>query len=157
MKGADAYFINTNSGVTGVNIAKQAKELGLSPLFGSRAFEAARVADYPEILDGIIFYGTAGVVDMSTPQAQKLFTEYEKRTGKSPFCSFCVASRYDSTKVIASALETCGEDTLCIKDWLNELASYEGVIGTFNFDENGDPVGVPYAMSIFRDGKVDTP
>ncbi len=152
--GADSYFLNTNSGQIGVLFAKQAKELGLSPLYGSRAYEAAKASDYPNELEGIVFYGTAGVVKMDTPQAQKLFAEYEKRTGKKSFSPFAVASRYDGIKVIARAIEKCGEETECIRNELNKI-QHEGIIGTFTFDENGDPQGIKYAFSVFHNGKVE--
>jgi len=150
----DAYFLNTNSGTVGVIIAKQAKELGLAPLYGSRGYEAAKASEYPEILEGMIFYGTAGVVNSETPQARKLFDDYHKKTGKTPFSAFAVASRYDGLKLIAKAMQQCGEDTNCIKDWLYNMPPYEGVIGTFTFDSNGDPIGIKYAFSAFKDGNV---
>lgn len=150
----DLYFLNPQSGPTGINLAKQSKELALSPLFGSRAFEAARASDFAQDLEGIIFYGTAGVVNMETPQAQQLFTAYEKRTGKKPFSAFAAASRYDDLKLIAQAMQTCGQDPSCIKDWLYAIKPYPGVIGTFTFDQNGDPIGVKYAFSRFEKGNV---
>lgn len=153
--GADAYFLNSNSGPVGVLFAKQAKELGLAPLYGSRGYEGAKVSDYPNELEGIIFYSTVGVVNMDTPQAQKLFSEYEKKTGKKSFSPFAVASRYDGMKLIAKAMQKCGEDTACIKEYLNTMPAYEGVIGTFTFDENGDPQGIKYAFAVIHGGKIE--
>ena len=150
----DMYFLNPQSGPTGVTLAKQAKELGLSPLFGSRAFEAARASDFPNELEGIIFYGTAGVVNMQSPQAKGLFFEYEKRTGKKPFSAFAVASRYDDLNLISQSMKTCGQEPACIKDWMYAMKPYQGVIGTFTFDQNGDPIGVRYAFSQFKGGNV---
>lgn len=151
---ADAYFLNTNSGILGVQLARQAKELGLSPLYGSRAFEAARASEFPSELEGIVFYGTAGVVNMEHSAALALFSEYKKRNGKEPFSPFAVASRYDDVKLIGKALEACGEENECIKNWLYSMPPYSGVIGTFTFDKNGDPQGIKYAFSVFQKGKV---
>ena len=126
----DAYFLNTNSGPVGTNLARQAKELGLTPLYGSRGYELANPAQFPKELEGITFYGSAGVVNTNTSQATKLFDAYRKRTGKEPFCAFCVASQYDDTKLIAQALQACGENTECMKNWLYTMQPYQGVIGT---------------------------
>ncbi|PIN76039.1 hypothetical protein COV18_01290 [Candidatus Woesearchaeota archaeon CG10_big_fil_rev_8_21_14_0_10_37_12] len=150
----DAYFLNVDSGKTGIIIARQAKELGLTPLFGNRGFEAARPEDDPVALEGIVIYGTAGVVDESSAKAQKLFDAYEEQTGKIPFCAFCVASSYDRVYVVAKAMGVCGVDAECMKNWLYEMPPYEGVIGSFVFDERGDPQGVKYGISVFRDGKL---
>jgi branched-chain amino acid transport system substrate-binding protein len=151
---AQAYFLNTNSGPVGVSLARQAKELEIWPLYASRGYELADPAQFPGELDGIIFYGTAGVVDMNTPQAQRLFTEFEKRAGKMPQCAFCAASPYDDLMLIAAQIKECGEDAYCIKERLYSMPNYEGVIGTFTFDNNGDPQGIVYTFSQFKDGKV---
>ena len=150
----DVYFLNVDSGKTGIIIARQAKELGLAPLFGNRGFEAARPEDDPVALEGIVIYGTAGVIDESSSKAQKLFDVYEEQTGKKPFCAFCVASSYDRVHVVAKAMDVCGADAECMKNWLYSMPPYEGIIGTFVFDEFGDPQGVKYGISVFRDGKI---
>jgi branched-chain amino acid transport system substrate-binding protein len=149
-----AYFLNTNSGPVGVNLARQAKELELWPLYASRGYELADPAQFPDELDSIVFYGTAGVVDLNAPQARTLFAEFEAREGKMPQCAFCVASPYDDLMLIAAQLETCGEDAYCIKERLYSMPNYEGVIGTFTFDNNGDPQGIAYKFSQFKDGKI---
>ena len=152
---ADAYFLNTNSAAVGIALSKQAKELSMSPLYGSRGFETAKPGEAVNELEGIIFYGTSNVVNLDTSQAKKVFDEYEKRIGNRNFKAFAVSSRYDGFMIIAKALETCGEDNECIRNWLNNMPPYEGISGTFKFDENGDPVGIKYAFAVFHNGKIE--
>jgi len=85
-------------------------------------------------------------VNTENPAAKALFSEYKKRTGKEPFSPFAVASRYDGVHLIAKALEACGEDNECIKNWLYSMPPYQGVIGTFTFDKNRDPLPSIYTV-----------
>ena len=74
--------------------------------------------------------------------SQHLFSEYEKTYGREPDFKFAVAAQYDSVYIIKKAIESVGNDPTKIKDYLYEMDSFTGALGTYHFDKNGDIVGL---------------
>jgi branched-chain amino acid transport system substrate-binding protein len=66
------------------------------------------------------------------------------------------AHAYDATNLLLQAITLKGTDGTAIKDYFYGLPSYNGVIGSFHFDKNGDVVGVPYALKKFQSGSTVT-
>ena len=63
-----------------------------------------------------------------------------------------IAHAYDAMGVLAEAISSVGTDGVAIRDYLYGLSAYDGVVGTFRFDDNGDVVGIPYVLWEVQDG-----
>ena len=56
------------------------------------------------------------------------------------------AHSYDAMGVLAQAIANVGTDGAAIRDYLYNLDSYNGAVGNFHFDKNGDVIGIPYVL-----------
>lgn len=63
-----------------------------------------------------------------------------------------IAHGYDAAGVLAEAIASVGTASEAIRDYLYNLSGYNGVIGTFSFDDNGDVEGINYALKEVEDG-----
>jgi len=59
---------------------------------------------------------------------------------------------YDAMGALAQAIGEVGTDGAAIRDYLYQIPSYTGTVGTFSFDENGDVVGINYKLMEVKDG-----
>jgi len=142
---ADALIINAQSGIPAGLIVKQARNLGLAMTFyGDNAFGSGDAFQAGgETLNGIKFIDEPGI-NKNNPVAQNFLNNYLAHF-PAPASEWGVGTRYDSVYIIASALKSCGakfDDTDCIKKYLYAMPDYDGVIGKYHFDNNGDPVGL---------------
>ncbi|MEK7137786.1 MAG: ABC transporter substrate-binding protein [Patescibacteria group bacterium] len=65
--------------------------------------------------------------------------------------SFATLS-YDATRLLAKVIGEVGRDGTAVRDALLAMPSYKGAAGSFHFDENGDVVGIGYALKRFENG-----
>ena len=62
---------------------------------------------------------------------------------------------YDAAYLVADAAERAGEDDRqAITDALAETTDFEGVTGTFSFDENHNPVKTAYIIEMANGEEV---
>ena len=80
--------------------------------------------------------------------------EFVKKFGSPKGSIAWAAHSYDATNVLFQAMESTSADGTAIRDYLYALPSYRGVVGQFKFDRNGDALGIPYVLKVFRDGKI---
>jgi len=152
----EALFINagTSADTPGL-IVKQAAELGLTAkLYGNYLLigsEAIKIAG--DLLEGAMAYD-APLLDESNPRAKTFMEKYKARYGE-PYSFWDAGARYDTVYIIADALEECGENTDCIKNYLYNMDWYEGTIGRFKFDEKGDVLGIKCVVKKIIDGKPE--
>jgi branched-chain amino acid transport system substrate-binding protein len=144
----DVIFVNPQDGVTMGYAFKQIRELGLNQQIftvmalqdaleiAGNAMDNAIIADWPDVPKNGI----------------NLIEKYKERYGKMPVHNWAVGARYDSVFIIANALKKCGENTDCIKDFLYNMDWYDGVIGRYKFDSNGDPIGIEYVLKTVKNG-----
>jgi len=134
----------------------QAREIGLTQQFLSTA-----IFEDPEILEaagksaeGLIL--TSITFDPANPsaRAQAFVAAYEKKTGRKP--DGYAASAYDASYVLATAIRSAkSSDPSAIKDALYHLPTFDGLIGTTQFDRNGDAM-LPIKLKRVRNGKFET-
>ena len=152
----EAIFINpgTSPG-TGGMIAKQAKELKFNlPLYGNFLLGTQDALEIgSEALEGAIFFDTP-TLDLKNPKAKNFISRYKEKYGE-PFNELEVGARYDSVFIIANAIKRCRENTDCIKNYLYAMPEYHGTIGTYRFDENGDPIGLTFIVKKIINGKPE--
>jgi branched-chain amino acid transport system substrate-binding protein len=150
----DAVFFIPQNGISGGLAVKQAKELGINvPYYGIVVFSSGDALKAGgKALEGLVFTDTPGL-SSENPKAVS-FLEKFKSKYPAPASDYEIGARYDSVYIIANALKKCGEDTECIKNYLYNMDWYNGVIGRYKFDQNGDVVGIKYVIKEIKNGKV---
>ncbi|RLE38998.1 hypothetical protein DRJ17_02280 [Candidatus Woesearchaeota archaeon] len=135
----DGVFLSGQAPEDTALILKQMKELGLVDV---------KVMGNPTAIDMKIYesIGDALPEDAFTVvpfvENEKLLQKYVDKYGKQPgFQFFYTAAMYDATYMLAEALENCGEDGECVKNYfLNNIKDWRGQVASWTFKKNGDPV-----------------
>ncbi len=149
----DALLVVAQSGVSAGLIVKQANQLALgAKIYGDNAFSSGDIFHVAgSALNGIKFIDEPGL-NGGNSQAEGLLTRYEARYG-TPASEWGIGTRYDSVYILANALRACDVDTDCIQHYLHTMPNYNGVAGTYHFDQKGDPVGMKtYTVKIVTEG-----
>jgi branched-chain amino acid transport system substrate-binding protein len=129
-----------NIGTSGPNLGlpmKQAKEIGMDVkwLASFAGENAPLVKEYGELVDGLVY--PYPYDENSDVQSVKEFIKaYKAKYGEVP--DNTAANAYDALKVLASAIEEAGEDTLKVKHTLLSIKNFPGGSGSLSFDANGD-------------------
>lgn len=149
----DVYVPNPNSDGMNALMVQQFREAGFTqPITGT------------DVMDSLVIPQTAGaaaegVTLVNVPTAGEgtpFETRFSAKFGAPKSSIAWAAYAYDAANVLFEAIKKVGTDGTAIKDYLYDLPSYKGVIGTFSFDDNGDPVGVSYVLKKIEDGKIVT-
>lgn len=150
----EAILINPQSDITGGTIIKQAKELGITaPLYGNTLLAGSKAIEIAGAsAEGMILIDAPGLSD-NNPKAVKLLSDYRSRYGKTTL-EFYIGAAYDDVYILAQAISEVGTDTEKIRDYLHGIKNYNGVIGTYGFDENGDLAGIKYTVKEIKNGKA---
>lgn len=120
-----------------LEILKTLEEQNLSAqVFGNAAFETPEVGALLKNTSLRIEYSTL-FIDENDPEVQAFTTAYEARYGPIPNKAHTIDA---ATKIylIADALEECGEDAECIKQFLYNIKEQKTLSGVLTIDENGD-------------------
>ena len=134
----------------GGSIVKQAREMGIeSAILAPDGFGAEEFVELAGAENVNNFYYTAhyttgeGATDKTTEFVEAFKAEY----GSAP--NMFDALGYDAAYLVADAAERAGEDDRqAITDALAETTDFEGVTGTFSFDENHNPVKTAYIIEM---------
>ncbi len=102
----------------------------------------------PEASEGLLTINVPKIGD-DEPFGLKFVPKYGEAQAALAF----VGHAYDAMGVLAEAIGAVGTDGVAIRDYLYGLSGYDGVVGNFSFDENGDVVGINYALSQVKDGE----
>jgi len=131
----DVIFVNLYPGQIGVG-TKQLRDLGVDkPKFGSNvAYSTAEVEKAEGSMEGMWLPGDPV---SSEEFLQKYRAKYGVESEKS------APAAYDAVMMFAKAMENAGDDREAIRNKLVSIDSYDGVLGTFRFDENGDSNLIP--------------
>jgi len=149
----DVLVININS-PAGIAIAlQQAREQGLEQLAISHD-----VGDSVEVIElaGDLSEGfqVINVPSLSENSAfgQKFVAKYGQPQANLSWGGY----GYDVMGILLEAISEAGTEGPAIRDYLYDLKSYKGVVATVSFDENGDVLGIPYALKEVQDGTFVT-
>lgn len=148
-KNPDVIFI-AGYYTEGGSIVKQAREMGIeSAILAPDGFGAEEFVELAGAENVNNFYYTAhyttgeGATDKTTEFVEAFKAEY----GSAP--NMFDALGYDAAYLVADAAERAGEDDRqAITDALAETTDFEGVTGTFSFDENHNPVKTAYIIEM---------
>ncbi|MDP2624995.1 MAG: ABC transporter substrate-binding protein [Candidatus Peregrinibacteria bacterium] len=140
-EGADAIFINAQTPIKGEVIIKQIQELGIDGPFllnDGVGTNTEVLTSYSEFLEGA--YTATVQIDENADEMIQLQTTYNELYGEDLTSTVYAASTYDAVWILANALTEVGNDADAIRDYLNTLEGYNGLMGNISFDENGDPL-----------------
>lgn len=144
----DVILINPQTGAAFARIATQARQLGIKAAFIGSEFNGTEVIK-PET-EGTVVSVAPGLVG----EKGKAYIEaYKVEYGKEPNYAYYSGAGYDNLMLFAEGIKQYGYDASKVKDWLYELKSYDGTIGTYSFDSNGDVVGIEFLMQKLVNGK----
>lgn len=150
----DAVFFNPQTGLSGGLAVKQAKELGINtPNYGTFVFSSGdALTNGGEALNELKFTD-APVLNKDDTRAVSFLDKYTSKYDK-PASDYEIGARYDSVYLIKDAIESCkGVNTECMRDFLYDLEEYDGIIGKYSFDENGDLVGITFITKQIIDAE----
>jgi len=137
----------------GANLAKQARELGITTqilsTIGIESPDTIEIAG--DTVEGIIYVRPAFDVKSEDPTIKEFVNNFRKKYDSDPLFVFS-ANGYDALKLAASAIEKCGYDSECIKEELYKVKNYPGVGGLITFDEYGE-VNKPMIVMTIRNGE----
>lgn len=152
----DAILIDPQE-TSGGLVAKQLKELGYNgPLYGNVIFAGEELLEkYGDSIEGIYFSDASGLDPESNDKANSFLESYEAKYDKKPDFDYYAGARYDSMYLLAEAIEAVGYDSEKIRDYLYDLDNFDGVLGSFSFDENGDVAGITFEDRQVVNNKVE--
>ncbi|USK59291.1 ABC transporter substrate-binding protein [Peribacillus asahii] len=136
----------------GAVIMDQARKLGITiPFVGGNGFNSPEVINIAgKAADGLIV-ATPWFAEKEDPKVQEFIKAYEAEYGKKP--DQFAAQAYDALYIYAEALKNAGEaDRDAFRDALAEIKDFEGILGSFSFDKDGDVEMEPTVITI-KDGK----
>lgn len=152
--GPEAIIINTQTEIASGIIVNQIKELGITtPLYGTIALAGTNAIEIAGAnAEGILLIDAPGLSN-DNPKAVKFLSDYKAKYGKTTL-EFYLGAAYDDVYILAQAISEVGTDTEKLRDYLSKIKNYNGVIGTYHFDDNGDLAGIEYAIKQIKDGKA---
>ena len=133
-------------------IVKQAKELGLSAKYLS-----VSLFEDPDVLttagqsaENVIFPSISFDIRSDNQRAINFVAAYAKKYGKKP--DAFAASAYDAAYIVAEAIREGGNDATKIKNALYTIKNFNGLLGNFGFDSNGDVI-LPLRLKEVKNGE----
>ncbi|MCX6715800.1 MAG: ABC transporter substrate-binding protein [Candidatus Taylorbacteria bacterium] len=151
--GADVVYINpASSGKTGALFVKQLREAGVKiAVHGNFSLGTPDAyATGKGYLDGIIISDSTKI----SSRLQILLDTYKQRFGNKAANDFEFGASYDRTHIIADAISAVGYDPDKIKQYLYDMPEYDGVIGKYRFNSNGDVTGGPFFTNYVISGET---
>ena len=149
----DVFFPNAQSDAVMAAMMQQLREQGFEQV--AITHDVGDSATLGEIAKDAV-EGLLVVAVPSLGEGGTFGNAYKAKYGNAQATMTFVAGAYDAMHVFAQVMAEVGTDGTAIRDALYALKDYKGIVGTFHFDENGDVVGLPYALKTFKDGKIET-
>ena len=146
---ADVFMSNVQDPAIHGLIFKQAQELGLElPKYANNSVNGKEFFDQAkDATEGVAFFDVA--LDESRPLTKDFI---ERATAKGINNFTFAATKYDATQLVYEGIEQFGNDPNKVKQWLYDLPEFEGVAGTYSFDEYGE-VNLPLVKKVATDGE----
>lgn len=147
--GAEILFINVQTEANLIRIAEQARTLGITVPFISSELNSPTVAQAGPFIDGIVMAVAPGLA--TNGKASAFLRAYKQMFGEEPIYAFYTAAAYDDLNLFVQGIEKYGENTDKVKDYLYGV-NYDGAIGRYSFDRNGDITGVSFVLQRAENG-----
>ena len=114
---------------------------------GDRFLEVAGKA-----AEGLIFTDVPSLNE-SNVRVSTFLEDYRKNFGQ-PVMEFYMGAAYDAVNLLVQAVERIGSDQLRVKDYLYNLPEFDGLLGKYSFDLNGDVLSINLVLKIIKEGRV---
>ncbi|MBI3618797.1 ABC transporter substrate-binding protein, partial [Candidatus Peregrinibacteria bacterium] len=152
----DVFLANGQSDATDAAMVTQLRELGMKQqIVGTDTADSANLGKIAtkavEGMKALSVPSLRATGSGSTP-ADAFVRTFRGKYGEAQQSMFFAALSYDATNVILRPIGQVGMDGTKIKDALYAMPPYHGIAGTFSFDSNGDVLGIPFAMKVFKKG-----
>lgn len=132
-------------------IIKQMRDLGLTcpMLSGDGVFDPEYIRIAGAAAEGTLLSYAPSAENI--PTAQQFLKNYRERWPEvGPYSLYS----YDAVNIILNAIQSVGStDGRKVAAYIHHN-SYNGAIGTLDYDAKGDPTSSPYVMWIVKDGKL---
>lgn len=137
------------------NIARQARADGITiPIIGGNGFNSPEYIQIAGEAAENSLVGSPWFAGRDNPKTQAFVEAYKERYGAEP--DQFAAQAYDGLSLFAEAMKQNPPQTLtdrdAFRDALAGIQGFEGVLGTFAFDENRNPVAEPVVLLV-KDGE----
>ncbi len=156
IKGAEpeVIFVNPQTEISGGAIIKQIRDLQIKvPLYGMDTISGEKTREIAgSAIDGLTILAVPGL-GADNKKAHDFLEKYKNLFGEPSFDLYIGAS-YDSVYLLAQGIREVGYDATKIKDYLYQLGNYDGVIGNYSFDHNGDLVGIDFVVKKIVGGEL---
>lgn len=147
----DVFFPNAQSDAVMAAMVEQLRDQGFK-----QQIVTHDVGDSMTLVD-LIPEAVEGMQVINVPSAGEdgsFDVRYRAKFGDAQSTLAFAAHAYDATNVLMDALKDSGTDSQSIRDYFYDLKGYDGIVGHFSFDENGDVLGIPYVLKEFKNGKI---
>ena len=156
LKGADVdvIFLNAQTPTKGEVVIKQMKELGFEgPFLINDA-----IGTYNQFLQNNAEYIEGSyTATLNVDEGREGISMFKESymTAHNEEANFLGynATTYDAVWLLANAIEAVGNDGEAVRQYLNDLSDYEGIMGPISFDENGDPQ-VGHSVFMIQGGEM---
>ncbi len=150
----DAFLVNGQSDATVVEMVKQMRALGMKQqIVGTDTSDSVSLGQMAkEAVEGLKPLSVPSLSE-ENPKGSDFAKVFRQRYDEPKFSMFFAALAHDAAKLTIEKIGEVGTGEP-LKNALYALKSYDGVVGSFHFDEYGDVQGIPYAMKQFKDGQL---
>ncbi len=152
----DIFLPNGQSDATVAEMAKQMRALGMKQqMIGGDAADSQNLGVIAK--DAVEGFEVLSVpmLQGDTDKGKTFMTQFHDAYGEPQFGYYFASLSYDAANIIFSVIEKDGTDGSAIRDGLYAMQPYPGVSGDISFDKNGDVIGIPFAIKVFHDGKLE--
>ncbi len=151
----DVFIANGQSDATVAEMAKQMRALGMKQqILGTDTADSATLGQIAkDAVEGLKPLSVPAL-DESAGASADFAKMFRQRYDEPKATMFFAALSHDAARVLMQTIGQAGTGE-ALKNALYQMKSYDGIAGTFHFDENGDVVGIPLAFKIFHDGKLE--
>ena len=134
-------------------IMSQARALGIEvPFIGGNGFNSPKLAELAGPAAEGAISGAAWFVGNDTPRNSAFVEAYSAKYGAQP--DQFAAQAYDGAYLVATAIKNAGStDRTAIRDAMDKISGFEGVLGTFSFEQR-EPRHPP-VVQVVKDGKFE--
>lgn len=125
----------------GSRILKKMREMGMTqPVLGDNGFVSPELGKMAGDAADNVYVSSMWAPDRDNDRTRAFVENYTKKYGHAP--DQFAASAYDGVYMVVDAMKRAGTttDTAKIRDAMAQMKNFEGVCGTFSFDEKRDPV-----------------
>lgn len=148
----EIILLNPQTPANLVKIAKQIRDLGIKAPIITSEFNDPTVLNAGAATEGIVISVAPGLA--ANGKAAQLLSNYKTMFGKDAAYPFYVGAAYDGLHMYLDGIKQFGEDPTKVKDYLYSLKDYDGTIGKYSFDKDGELVGIGFIFQKITDGKA---